>query len=234
MNQNGQKRSGYDAFEQIAKECVFFFNHSIFLNIPDYLEEDTLRHICIPKKIEPHNQKFIDGIDRGVQSIYIPYNAKKNGEKSWRAPVTSEQCYNSIVYKTIVYYFKNEMYEPLVKSLWYAGNNIYSFYRNQIGIYFRNDYYLLNMIGGFVNKNNFAAIYRAQLSKDELIVLFFNAFSSQATAITRKQYLKYDLFNNLRLSDVNLSDRGNINREVLSKLYQAYETYRASTSNKTK
>lgn len=56
-------------------------------------------------------------------------------------------------------------------------------------------------------------IFRAQLSKDELVLLFFNSFSSLSNNKTRQLYLDADLFNNLELKDIRLKENiNNISR----------------------
>ena len=63
---------------------------------------------------------------------------------------------------------------------------------------------------------NYSKIFRAQLSKDELTLLFFNSFSSLSTPKTRELYLSADLFNNLELKDIRL--REGINDESVSRM----------------
>ncbi|HJF80804.1 putative phage abortive infection protein, partial [Phocaeicola plebeius] len=120
-------------------------------------------------------------------------------------------------------------------------------YKNQLGTYFRNDYYILDTVSDFKSPQKYSNIFRAQLSKKELAILFFNSFSSFSNHKTRQLYLDADLFNNLELKDIRLKENtGNIPRmgyisfpsilqpkavrneyisyEFLSKLYKSIDT----------
>lgn len=69
------------------------------------------------------------------------------------------------------------------------------------------------MVSGFNYPKKYSDIFRAQLSKDELVLLFFNSFSSLSNNKTRQLYLDADLFNNLELKDIRLKEStGNIPR----------------------
>ena len=71
------------------------------------------------------------------------------------------------------------------------------------------------MTSEFTSPLNYSNIFRAQLSKYELVLLFFNSFSSLSTIETRRLYLNADLFNNLELKDVRLKE--GINDESVSR-----------------
>nr|WP_262912442.1 putative phage abortive infection protein [Bacteroides thetaiotaomicron] len=62
------------------------------------------------------------------------------------------------------------------------------------------------MASEFNSPQKYSKIFRAQLSKYELALLFFNSFSSLSTSKTRELYLNADLFNNLELRDVRLKE----------------------------
>lgn len=72
------------------------------------------------------------------------------------------------------------------------------------------------MASEFTSPQKYSNIFRAQLSKYELVLLFFNSFSSLSTIETRRLYLNADLFNNLELKDVRLKE--GINDESVSRM----------------
>lgn len=109
---------------------------------------------------------------------------------------------DKIVAWTIVQYYINKKdFKTIVMAFKNVADNCYRLYKNQFGTYFRNAFYILQITSKFKSSERYSKIFRAQLSKDELVVLFFNAFSSQSNKETRELYYNADLFNNLSWED---------------------------------
>jgi hypothetical protein len=85
------------------------------------------------------------------------------------------------------------------------------------------------MASEFHSPKNYSKIFRAQLSKYELVLLFFNSFGSLSTPKTRELYLNADLFNNLELKDVRLKEGTN---DDISRLdYMVFPPHLFKTDN---
>lgn len=115
--------------------------------------------------------------------------------------------YDYICLRVIELYIKQDNFKPITEACTKAANHCLAPYRNQLGTYFRNAYYILDMVSEFNSPQKYSKIFRAQLSKYELVLLFFNSFSSLSTPKTRELYLNADLFNNLELKDIRLKKR---------------------------
>jgi hypothetical protein len=96
----------------------------------------------------------------------------------------------------------NSDYLFIYKAFKATCNYFYKDQGNFFGKYYRNIYYILDMVSSFDIQNNYSKIFRAQLSNDELILLFFNAVSSQSTTHTVHLLQDYKIFNNLNSDDI--------------------------------
>lgn len=102
-------------------------------------------------------------------------------------------------------YISAKDYKIILEIMNYVANHIYQLQEHYLGQYFRTVYYLLDILDGFSNSKQYARIFRAQLSRYELILILFNAMGDNATKRTIELYLKYDIFNNLNMSDLKFS-----------------------------
>jgi len=88
----------------------------------------------------------------------------------------------------------------------YVANMMYKEYGHQTGHYFRNLYYILNTIDGFhlkkEDKEYYAHILRAQFSRFELSLLFFNSISEKSSVEMITLIQKYDMLNSLYYKDI--------------------------------
>lgn len=117
----------------------------------------------------------------------------KDDDSSYIATLTKKKITVRII---------NRDYPFIYKTIKATYNYFYKDQRNFIGKYYRNIYYTLDMISSFDIQNNYSKIFRAQLSNDELILLFFNAVSSQSTIHTVHLLQDYEIFNNLDSDDI--------------------------------
>ena len=100
----------------------------------------------------------------------------------------------------------NRDYKHIYASMKYVADILYNDNQQYLGQYFRTVYYTLDTIKYFKNWYIDAKIFRSQLSRYELIVLMFNATSSQSTRATIDLYRRCDIFNNLCLNDIYMDD----------------------------
>ena len=61
---------------------------------------------------------------------------------------------------------------------------------------------MLNLIRSFDERETLVKIFRAQLSREELVLLFFNAVSSKSNRDVIHLMVDNDMFNNLNLEDL--------------------------------
>lgn len=196
-------------YQQITSELCRIFYVEIRNNIPNYLSKEEFA-----KEIIPSNGSTIQWnssynyLAIAINNIYNGYNWSKSGGIVTQLPI-SLNTYDYICLIAIKIYLKQNNFKPIIEAISKTADFCFSKYINQLGTYFRNAYYILEMVSGFNYPKKYSDIFRAQLSKDELILLFFNSFSSLSTHKTRQLYLEADLFNNLELKDIRLKE--NIN-----------------------
>ncbi|WP_172560046.1 putative phage abortive infection protein [Vibrio fluvialis] len=81
-------------------------------------------------------------------------------------------------------------------------DRFYPEYGHIVGHYFRNLYYVLEQADSSDKNGMYAKILRAQLSRYELNVLFYNSLSTYSSIKFNKLLMAYDMFNGLYSSDV--------------------------------
>ena len=88
-----------------------------------------------------------------------------------------------------------------LKSLQQAYNDFHREHHQYIGHYFRNIYHILRLLDKSILKDeekmDFAKLLAAQLSADELHLLFYNCFASDDYKKTRALALHYDMFDTM-------------------------------------
>lgn len=171
--------------------------------------------------LPPEIQRQEKDIQRreAIQALYITWNTT---QRAYPEPPVGVLAWKDLAYEIIQLYIRREKYDALTDAMLKTGNTIYSLYKNQLGPYFRNIFYLFDTITKYEESNKYDLLFRAQLSKDELIVVFFNSFSSESNPIARKYYFDSHLFNNLPWKDVSINqDLKNVDGKLLSSLYDA-------------
>ncbi len=98
--------------------------------------------------------------------------------------------------------FKNlSPFQSDLISLQQAYNEFHRKHHQYIGHYFRNIYHILRLLDKSIlnneDKKDFAKLLAAQLSADELHLLFYNCFYSDDYIKTRELALKYDMFDTI-------------------------------------
>lgn len=128
-------------------------------------------------------------------------------EEAFIHSLSNKICYSSLVYLGYILteqLLASKNYFEIHLAMNRSSNLLYEHSQHQLGQYFRNVYYILNIIHPFKNNKIFSKIFRAQLSRYELIIILFNATSKHSSCIAIEQLKKYDIFNNLCPNDVNL------------------------------
>lgn len=158
----------------------------------------------------------------------------------YKVPMTGGKDYHG---REVIRYIKKDL-ESKAKS----GNILYDFqsifntindeYNTTFKYYFINLYQILNYIDRYTDNKNYAKGYtnilRAQLSKDELVLLFYNAYGVIEFSGDRYKNLveKYALFEHLMYKDLNPDNKNNFVDTLL--LEYAEEAFGGNTAMKEK
>lgn len=194
-------------YRQIYVELYHIFYLEIRRSIPDnFSKEEFTKHI-IPKNFSREQWMLtFSHLNVAINNIYSEHNWGMHGGMSTTFPVHIS-AYDYLCLNAIKIYFEQNNFKPIAEACAKAADHCFTPYKNQLGTYFRNVYYILEMTSEFNSPQKYSNIFRAQLSKYELALLFFNSFSSLSTSKTRELYLNTDLLNNLELKDVRLKER---------------------------
>lgn len=218
-------------YKQVSFELYQIFYQEIRNSIPEYFSKEEFAKKIIPSNYSINQWLFsYCYLADAINNIYDYYNWSKHGGMSTQKPVRLN-TYDYICLIAIKNYIKQNNLKPITEAISRAAKICFSEYTNQLGTYFRNTYYILEMVSEFGSPKKYSDIFRAQLSKDELVLLFFNSFSSLSTPKTRQLYLEADLFNNLELSDVRLKEK--TVDEVISRMeYMDFPSMQNGTTKK--
>lgn len=214
--------NGETAFKQLADESNFFFLEAILKNAPDNITEEEMLTLIPPEEstVDTSNQEY----DEKIKSLYRKYKTLSESKSSFS--IINFMISRKMAFQIIQYYVREKKYDLLSYAMMSAGDIMYSLYKNQLGPYHRNTFYLYDIITKFKETNNYGLLFRAQLSKDELIVIFFNSFSIESNPTARKYYLDGFLFNNLAWKDVWISRPSYyIDNRLLGELYEAADQW---------
>jgi hypothetical protein len=203
-------------YRQIYVELYHIFYLEIRRSIPEnFSKEELVKRIIPPKRSNEQWMLTYKHLAIAIDNIYSEHEVGLYGGSGITLPV-HQNFYDYLCLNVVNIYFEQNNLKPIVKACTKAANYCFAPYKNQLGTYFRNVYYILEMASEFNSPQKYSKIFRAQLSKYELVLLFFNSFSSLSTSKTRDLYLSSDLFNNLELKDVRLKE--GVNDESVSRM----------------
>jgi hypothetical protein len=203
-------------YRQIFVELYHTFYLEIQRTIPkNFSKEEFAKKIISPKMSKIQCAKGFGQLTTAIGNIYAEDSFRTHGGLCMTTPVHLN-AYDYLCLNAIKIYFEQGNLNPIAEAYARAADHCFKPYINQLGTYFRNAYYILEMASEFNSPKNYSKIFRAQLSKYELVLLFFNSFGPLSTPKTRELYLNADLFNNLELKDVRLKD--GTNDEAISRL----------------
>jgi hypothetical protein len=203
---------GLKAFENYANEIenktiMYFIYYGINndknfkLNDGDSLIYDAQLKVAkdLEVNIENQNKKDIATYMKAQvllrsPSILVPndFEVKKGAYDMYIRYMLNNGKYDNLSF--------NDMY-PIIREI---ADNIYISNGCYIGQYIRNIYYLLEIISNTKDEKQYSRIFRAQLSKNELIVLLYNSVSGQSTKKAVRYLMKNHIFNNILSNDVYL------------------------------
>ena len=196
-------------YRQIYVELYHTFYLEIRRSIPGNFSKEEFVKRIIPENISKEQWMLtFSHLAIAIDNTYLDYNFGMHGGSNITSRVHLN-VYDYICMNAIKIYFEQNNLKPIVEACAKAADHCFAPYKNQLGTYFRNAYYILEMASEFNSPKKYSKIFRAQLSKYELVLLFFYSFSSLSTPKTRELYLNADLFNNIELKDVRLKEGTN-------------------------
>lgn len=196
-------------YRQLYMELYNTFYLEIKRSIPENFSEEEFTKRIIPKKVSREQWAMTyNHLTVAINNTYKEHDWFTHGGCVTTLPVHLS-TYEYLCLNAIKIYFEQNNLKPISEACTKAADHCFAPYKNQLGTYFRNAYYILEMASEFNSPKSYSKIFRAQLSKYELVLLFFNSFGSLSTPKTRELYLNADLFNNLELKDVRLKEDTN-------------------------
>lgn len=196
-------------YQQIYVELCYYFYIEIKKTIPENFTIEEFQEINIPKSMTREQWLLTyETLVIAIDNIYKEYNFGKHMCPFNSIPVPLN-AYDYLCLRAIKKYIENNNFKPISEACAKAADFCFELYKNQLGTYFRNTFYILDLVSDFKSPKKYSDIFRAQLSKNELVILFFNSFSSFSNSKTRQLYLNADLFNNLEFKDVRLQENMN-------------------------
>lgn len=218
-------------YQQIYFELFHIFYVEIRKSIPRNFSKDEFIKKIIPDKILPGQWTYIyRPLAIAIDYIYDDYNWGKSGGMV-NVPPLDLGVYDSLCLNAVKFYLEENNIKPITVACAKAADQCFEVYKNKLGTYFNNAYNILDMVSDFIVPAKYFNIFRAQLSKNELAILFFYSFSSLATSKTRQLYLKADLFKDLDLRDIRLKGGAN-NKAVSREEYMKFSSILDRIENK--
>lgn len=214
----------YDEFctpEKTYRQIYFELYHTFYLEIKrsipkNFTQKELVKKIIHGNATEIERFTIWSHVAEAIKNIYLEDDWATQKKASIRTIPVHLEVYDYICLSAIKLYIEQNNLTPISEACIKTANHCFAPYKNQLGTYFRNAYYILEMASEFNSPKKYSKIFRAQLSKYELVLLFFNSFSSLSTSKTRDLYLNADLFNNLELKDVRL--KKGVNDESVSRM----------------
>lgn len=196
-------------YRQIYVELYHTFYLEIRRGIPENFSKEEFTKRIIPNNMSREQWLMVyRQISTAIKNTYLEYDWGINGGSIITPPVHLN-AYDYLCLNAIKFYIEHNNFKPIAEACKKAADHCFAPYKNQLGTYFRNVYYILEMASEFNSPKKYSKIFRAQLSKYELVLLFFNSFGSLSNSKTRELYQNADLFNNLELKDVRLKEGAN-------------------------
>jgi len=136
-----------------------------------------------------------------------------------KATIGTEENIKNDDYKNMVSIGFGEIYDGTSKERIQTVQTVHSYFYQEfghmLGHYFRNIHYMLEFIDNSNESKKYSKIFRAQLSRYELALIYYNALSSMSSVRTVKLLIKYNILNELYSSDISYEPNDDMVREDL-------------------
>ncbi|WP_412495458.1 putative phage abortive infection protein [Vibrio cyclitrophicus] len=198
--------AGFDAFKALSDEFFNYYEKYCFIIARKQIQEnpdglpDFAYHFL--SDVIKNRSSPVEGIGKKLVSKYFGLSEDKNElfKRLFDANI-SEHDNSKIVAigDTLIRQLTPEERVEIVGSIY---NDFYHEHGHRLGHYFRNLYYTLEVADSSNSHEVYAKILRAQLSRYELNLLFYNSFSEYGSAKFNRLLVKYSLLNGLYNLDV--------------------------------
>ncbi|HHN8407519.1 TPA: putative phage abortive infection protein [Morganella morganii] len=184
-------------------------------NLPEYLYHNFIKyfftlddHLTI-EEIKSRFSQYLKNFDN-EQLILNDINLKRRNIEDYGKYILIE------VGRDLV---RDMSADERVKVLKNAFNGFYDELGYVTGSYIRNIYYILSHSNESINGDKYAKIFRAQLSRYELVMIFLNMSSSYCKPDFTYLIKKFDILNGLYINDLCYNPTSEMYKDDLNSIY---------------
>lgn len=105
----------------------------------------------------------------------------------------------------------------------FIGALTYYYYGHILGPYFRNMFYVMDTISKFSNQMNYKELFRAQLSRYELVLALFNAVSSHSSLRMVELLEEFDVFKDVYPDDLYILKKSDNPQQLIKDILNEYK-----------
>lgn len=202
---SNQEYKASQAFGQFTVQADVYLNAYITYNNIKKIEESEInsemRRLFLSLYLFQQKKSIIEQIP----NKFIPDGIKLISEVKNSLQLENIQAYfsdNCGDISCVIYSLEKKDFKFIYSSIKNVADLIYKDYGHILGHYFRNMYYVMDTINNFSDKKNYKELFRAQLSRYELSLGFFNAVSSRSSLKMVKLLEEFDIFKDLYEEDL--------------------------------
>ncbi len=195
-------KNGVEAFKEYAIKANKYL--VIYIALNELIKNNSYKKPFVAQYIEPFYEAVnsfwcqLSTEDECYEEDFDDFIIRIQNEKKLDYLIDyyneAQRCSNIIMESIIA--------EEIYLAMRCVADLLYDKYGHLFGQYYRNIYYLMDMISKSEEENKYSKIFRAQLSRYELLLLLYNAVSTQSSIDTVKYLIKYDIFNNIVSDDI--------------------------------
>ncbi|KJF87755.1 putative phage abortive infection protein [Photobacterium leiognathi] len=206
-NQTVYKGSvGFDAFKALSEQFDISYNDFCFSFARRKIQEDptelpSFAYDFLSRIIEERSP-LNEGTGRELVIYYFGLSENKNELFKGlfdASIIDDDKSRIEAIGDTLIRQMKPDDRVKLIGEIY---NNFYHDHGHILGHYFRNLYYTLQLADSTGKNDSYANILRAQLSRYELNLLFYNALSKYGSTKFNALLVKYNILNGLYNWDV--------------------------------
>lgn len=184
-------------------------------NLPEYTYYNFIRYFfalddnVTVKEIKSRYSQYLEEFDN-KQSILNEINLKRRNIKGHGKFILIE------IGRDLV---RDMSAEERIKVLRNTFDGFYDELGHVSGSYIRNIYYILSHANESINGDKYAKIFRAQLSRYELVIIFLNMLSSYCKPDFVYLIKKFDILNGLYINDLCYNPTSEMYKDDLKDIY---------------
>lgn len=207
--------SGYDAFRAYARQADKYL--ALHLIIRELQTNNTLHRSILTSCLSELRAETNKPVSEITMSMYQDIKCVDTNWQDW-----------SCIALTIAYSDKLSAKER-VETIAEVYGQLYEEKGHFLGQYFRNMYYVLNTIDqsplNDTEKEYYAHLYRAQLSRYELALGVFNAVWQKSSLDMVRLLLKYDILDDVYQEDIVLFEKSDKDKHAYHRVKDLLKEY---------